>query len=182
MFLALNIVMIVTGSLPDRSAVGEHIMRVIFPYQSFFGLDQMWSMFAPNPGSMNSYIDAQLLFKDGSIEKYTFPRPTQMDSMTKFLAGERFRKYSQENMLPLQRPEMWFDLSAYVAREVDKIEAKGRRRVLDQIQFSKHTNFVQPPDKVFIPHGQLSTQYTAEVVFNYKPADKKVRYEATNSR
>lgn len=181
MFLAVNIVMIVTGSLPDRSAVGDYIMRGLYPYQTFFGLDQMWSMFAPNPGSMNSYIDADLMFKDGSKEKYTFPRPIFMDSSTKFLAGERFRKYAQENMLPLQRSEMWFDLAAFVTREVDKIESQGRRRTLDQIQFYKHSNFVQPPSKVFIPHGQMSTQYASEPVFHYKPAEK-VRYEASLSR
>jgi hypothetical protein len=172
--------MIVWDSLPDKSVVAEKFLYSIRYYQMFFALDQAWSMFAPVPGGVNSYLDAELKFTDGSKETWTFPRPSQIDPTDKFLAGERYRKYSQENLVPMERSEVWFDLSHYVAREVDRIELKGRHRVLEDVTIFKHSSIVQPPEKVFIPHGQISTKYSNEAVFNYRP-DLKVRHEASLS-
>ena len=178
-FLAVNIVLIVTASLPDRSAVGDNILDVLAPYQTFFALDQMWSMFAPNPASVNAYLDAEVTFKDGSKEHWTFPRPSKMPSLEKLLGGERFRKYSQENLVPMEKPEVWFDMSRFVANEIQQIENSARHREVADLQFYRHYNFVAPPKEKFIPHGQMSTQYETEAVFHYKPSDKeKVTYEA----
>ena len=76
----------------------------------------------------------------------------------------------------MERSEVWFDLSYYVAREVDRIDQSGRKRTLVDIQFYKHTNLVQVPSKVFIPHGQLATKYETQAVFNYRP-EQKVKNE-----
>ncbi|MNS90897.1 hypothetical protein D3C72_1249670 [compost metagenome] len=178
--MALNAAIIIVDSLPDRSVVGQKFLNSVQRYQTFVGLDQAWSMFAPIPGGVNSYVDAQITFKDGSKEKWTFPRPSQIKDIDKFLAGERYRKYAQENLIPMERSEVWFDLSYYVAREVARIEESGRRRVLEDIQFYKHTSLVKSPDKVFIPHGQLSKDYETQAVFNYRP-EQKVKNEVSVS-
>jgi hypothetical protein len=60
LFLGLNISIFVISGLPDRSEVGRRWMKLISLYQSFFSLDQNWSMFAPNPSQVNSYVDAAL--------------------------------------------------------------------------------------------------------------------------
>ncbi len=176
-FITTNIVLLVTASLPDRSAVGNNIMNLLARYQTFFALDQMWSMFAPNPASVNAYLDAEITFKDGSKERWTFPRPSQMHGLEKILGGERFRKYSQENLVPMEKPEVWFDMSRFVAREIDRLEASGKHREVSEIQFYRHFNIVPLPTYVFIPHGQLSTQFETQAVFHFKPTEK-VRYEA----
>ena len=179
-FIFLNVSIIVLDSLPDKSVVAQKYLNLVNRYQTAIGLDQAWSMFAPIPGGVNSYIDADITFADGSKEKWTFPRPSQIKDVDKFLAGERYRKYAQENLIPMERSEVWFDLSYYVAREVKRIEESGRRRVLTDIQFYKHTNLVQAPTKVFIPHGQLATKYESQAVFNYRP-EQKVKNEISAS-
>ncbi|UXR64633.1 hypothetical protein EZJ49_16350 [Bdellovibrio bacteriovorus] len=179
-FIAVHVIMMVTAALPDRSAVGDQVLRFLSAYQVFFGLDQTWSMFAPNPASVNSYLTATLTFKDGSTEQWTFPRASQLDDMERFTAGERYRKYQQENLLPMEKEELWFDLSRYVAREVEHIEQQGRGRQLQELYFYRHFNVVAPPSQVFIPHGKMSTQYTTETVFHFKPTGGP-RYEASNN-
>lgn len=179
-FIMGHIVMMVTSALPDRSAVGDRVLQALSPYQVFFGLDQPWSMFAPNPASVNSYLTATITFKDGSTEQWTFPRASQLDSWDRFTAGERYRKYQQDNLLPMEKSELWFDLSHYVAREVARLEQFGRKREFDQLYFYRHTNIVQPPTQVFVPHGQLAKDYSSESVFHFKPTGGP-RYEANNS-
>lgn len=172
--------MVVTAGFPDRSAVGHKILTFLEPYQILFGLDQTWSMFAPNPSNLNSYLTATITFKDGSTEKWTFPRASQMDPGERFTAGEKYRKYQQENLVPMQKTELWYDLSRYVAREVSKIERGGRGRELAEITFYRHTNLIQPPDRVFVPHGKMATNYSPEKAFEFKPTGE-MRYEANNN-
>lgn len=179
-FVAIHITLMVTSGLPDRSAVGDAILRKLEFYQVFFGLDQTWSMFAPNPASVNSYLDAVITFTDGSTEKWTFPRSSRMSPWDRFTAGERVRKYQQENLMPMQRAGMWFDLSRFLEREVSKLEKEGKGRVVAQIQFYRHVSHVKPPSEVFVEHGKVTTEFQKEAVFNYI-AKEKVRYEAKNN-
>lgn len=180
-FITIHITLMVTSGLPDKSAVGKRILKSLEWYQVFFGLDQTWSMFAPNPSAVNSYLDATITFKDGSTEKWTFPRSSHMSSWDRFTSGERMRKYQQENLRPMERQDLWFDLSRFLEREVTKLEQQGRGRVVDEIQFYRHFNVVKPPTEVFVEHGTPSTNYQTEEVFKYK-ATEGVRYEVKNNR
>lgn len=180
LFIAVHIVMMVTAGFPNRSVVGDYILQSLARYQIFFGLDQTWSMFAPNPASVNSYLTADIFFKDGSQETWTFPRASQIKGIERFTAGERYRKYQQENLLPMEKAELWFDLCRYIVREVAKIEKNGRHRELDHLQLYRHHNVVPAPTVAFIPHGQLSTQFNKDSVFHFKPTEQ-VRYEANNN-
>ncbi|XGC80057.1 hypothetical protein ACES2L_12040 [Bdellovibrio bacteriovorus] len=181
MFIALHVTVMVTAGLPDKSAVGKRILKSIAWYQIFFGLDQTWSMFAPNPSAVNSYLDATITFKDGTTEKWTFPRSSHMSSWDRFTSGERMRKYQQENLRPLERQDLWFDLSRFLEREITKLEQQGGRgRILESVQFFRHHNIVKPPTEVFIEHGKPSSNYQTESVFKYQAADG-VRHEAKNN-
>ncbi|KHD87577.1 MAG: hypothetical protein OM95_13350 [Bdellovibrio sp. ArHS] len=180
-FIAVHLTMLVTAGLPDRSAVGDRILKSLARYQIFFALDQPWSMFAPNPSAVNSYLTAEIHFKDGSSEKWTFPRASQMDSFDRFTSGERFRKFQQDNLVPLEKTPLWADLAKYVAREVNKIERNGRGREIENLEFIRHHNIVAAPTKVFVPHGTLSKDFSSENVFKFKP-NEQVRHEANNNR
>lgn len=179
-FLIVHITMMFVSGLPDRSALGKKILESISWYQIFFGLDQTWSMFAPNPSAENSYLDAVISFKDGSTEKWTFPRSSMLDDWERFTTGERIRKYQQENLKPMQRTDLWRDLSHFLEREVKKIEVQGRGRQISFIQFQKHFSVVKPPQERFVEHGRPTTDYQVENVFIYKPEDE-VKYEAKNN-
>lgn len=179
-FITIHLVIMFTAGLPDRSAVGKELLGSLRSYQVFFGLDQSWSMFAPNPTARNSYMDAVITFKDNTTEKWTFPRASHLEGWERFTSGERLRKYQQENLVPMEKMEMWYDLAHFLEHEINKIEQNGKKRVIDQIQFFRHFNLVKPPTEKFVEHGQPSTQFQTESAFVYKPTEK-VRYEAKNN-
>lgn len=179
-FIVIHLMIMIAAGLPDRSAVGKEILGTMRSYQIFFGLDQSWSMFAPNPASKNSYMDAIITFKDKTTEKWTFPRASHLEGWERFTSGERLRKYQQENLVPLQKMELWYDLAHFLEKEINKIEKKGKGRVIDQIQFFRHFNIVKSPTEKFVEHGRASTEFKTESVFIYKSTDR-VRYEAKNN-
>ncbi|WP_413577499.1 hypothetical protein ACLVWU_03965 [Bdellovibrio sp. HCB290] len=169
-----------TASFPDRSELGRLILRNFGYYIDVVGLEQPWSMFAPNPMSLNSYIEVEILFKDKSTEKWSLPRPTQMDGFSKVIGGDRYRKFTQEYLMPEKNEEIWFDVARYVARNVNHIEANGRKREIEKLQFFRYYNYVQDPQKVFVRHGDMSGEYKRESVFYFYPA-KKEKYEISHN-
>lgn len=179
-FIITHLTIMITAGLPDRSAVGKAVLNHLRWYQTFFALDQSWSMFAPNPTSKNSYMDAVITFKDNSTEKWTFPRASHLGGWERFTSGERLRKYQQENLVPMVKMEMWYDLAHFLEKEINQIEKKGRGRVIDQIQFFKHTNFIKPPSEKFVEHGHASTDFQTESAFVFKASDRMI-YEAKNN-
>ncbi len=167
-YILAHLTMVVTSGLPDRSVLGQRIVTLFSPYQQLFGLDQPWSMFAPNPSSVNSYIGAEIIFTDGSSEQWTFPRSSRLDPWERFLSGEKLRKYSQENLVPSQKTEMWRDLGRFLERQISAIESQGRQRHIREIQFYKYTNTVKAPSQEFIPHGTLSAQFERQAGYTYE--------------
>ncbi|MGZ3771183.1 MAG: hypothetical protein ACXVCP_01810 [Bdellovibrio sp.] len=171
-FIVIQVTIMVIAGLPDKSAVGNAILDNLYWYQVLFALDQTWSMFAPNPLSKNSYMDAVITFKDKSTEKWTFPRASHLDGWRRFTSGERLRKFQQENLIPKQKMELWSDLGLFLQREINRIEKNGQGRSIDYIEFFSYSSFVKPPSEKFIPHGQVIDDYKKESVFVYKPKEE----------
>lgn len=170
LFLGLNISIFFISGLPDRSEVGRRWLQLVYPYQAFFSLDQNWSMFAPNPSQVNSYVDAVITFTDGSVERWTFPRASQISGTDRFTSGERFRKYSQEGLLPVnEKRDVWWDLSLFIEKDVKKLEALGKNRALAKLEYFRYYNQIPHPSKQFIRHGDLSREFNSEMVYQYLP-------------
>ena len=178
-FFLANVIMMVTAALPNKSLLGKKILHGVRYYQAFLGLTQSWSMFAPNPSSRNSYVEAEILFTDGSKERWTFPRPSQMDASEKFLAGERYRKFAQEHLAG-KRTQLFDDLGRFTEREVEAIEGEGKKRQIEKIDFYKYTSVVLEPEVRFVPHGQLSSDFKEKLLYSFK-LEKKVIHEARNT-
>ncbi|WP_413580564.1 hypothetical protein [Bdellovibrio sp. HCB288] len=179
-FIAFNLMIIMTASFPDRSELGRLILRNFGYYIDVVGLEQPWSMFAPNPMSLNSYIEVEILFKDKSIEKWSLPRPTQMAGASKVIGGDRYRKFTQEYLMPDKNEEIWFDVARYVTRNVNQIESQGRKREIEKLQFYRYYNYVKNPTEVFVRHGEPSGEYKRESVFFFHPANKE-KYEISHN-
>lgn len=56
------------------------------------GVWQSWDMFAPNPSNTDIWGDAEVVYKDGSMERYAYPRMYELSIPEKYLK-ERFRKF-----------------------------------------------------------------------------------------
>jgi hypothetical protein len=179
-FVAFNLMIILTAAFPDRSELGRLILRTFGDYLDFTGLEQPWSMFAPNPMSLNSYVEVEIHFKNGSKEKWSLPRPTQMNGADKVIGGDRYRKFTQEYLMPDKNEDIWFDVARYVTRHVNKIEAVGQHREIEKLQFYRYYNYVEGPKKQFVRHGEKSGDYKKESVFYFYPANKE-KYEVSNN-
>lgn len=113
-FLVFNIFAIVCWSVPINSpflAAGKESVR---PYVLWTGLFQSWDMFAPTPKSQNIYLEAVIIYKDGSTELWTFPR-MEFLSLTQRYFKERYRKY-EDTLDDSTFALLWPDAARYIAR------------------------------------------------------------------
>jgi len=71
-------------------------------------------MFSPSPISKNSYLEAIIIYKDGSTALWPFPR-MEMLSLTERYSKERYRKF-EENLRKDELSALWSDSARHIAR------------------------------------------------------------------
>ena len=85
------------------------------PYASALGLRQDWMMFAPNPMRVNTYIDAEITYRNGRKRIWTFPQMQQLGYVERY-SKERYRKFANENLWIKDDAFIWPDAARYIAR------------------------------------------------------------------
>ncbi len=113
-FLIFHILAIACWSIPVSSplvAIGKNAIR---PYFIWSGLFQSWDMFAPNPKSMNSYMEAIVLYKNRSSQLWSFPRMEDLTLAERY-SKERYRKY-EDNLQNNDFAPLWPDAARHIAR------------------------------------------------------------------
>ena len=113
-FLAFHLFSIACWCLPIDSPLIPLYRNLIRPYFLWAGLFQSWDMFAPIPKAANTYIEATLVYRDGSRKIWTFPRLEEM-SLTEKLFQERYRKFA-ENLQQDELDGLLPDAARYIAR------------------------------------------------------------------
>ncbi len=177
-FIALHLMIIFSSSFPDRNKLSDLIQDKLSLYIDYTGLEQRWTMFAPNPTSLNAYVEAEILFQDGTTDRWILPRPTKLNFWEIVLGGDRYCTIAERYLKVDRHQEIWSDVSNYVEREITDREVVGLKREIKKIQFYRYTNYVESPEKVFVLHGEKSP-YEEEAAYYYYP-NTKVRYEASH--
>lgn len=77
------------------------------------GLWQYWDMFAPNPASVDIYLDSYVEYADGSTREVMYPRMYELPLGEKYLM-ERYRKYV-ERVNGDEYYEKWPQLATWMA-------------------------------------------------------------------
>ncbi|MBV9405129.1 MAG: hypothetical protein JO211_07275 [Acidobacteriaceae bacterium] len=113
-FLLFHILAITCWSVPLSTPLIAAMRNVIRPYLVWSGLFQSWDTFAPSPKSINSYVDAIVIYKDGRTETWKFPRMEQL-SLTERYSEERYRKFV-ENLKEDTNAGLWPDVARHIAR------------------------------------------------------------------
>jgi hypothetical protein len=72
-------------------------------------------MFSPDPKRVNSYLEAIVIYKDGSSTLWSFPRMELLSANERY-AQERYRKF-EENLQNDQYSGLWPDAARYIARQ-----------------------------------------------------------------
>jgi hypothetical protein len=71
-------------------------------------------MFSPDPKRVNSYLEAIVIYKDGTSTLWSFPRMELLSANERY-AKERYRKF-EENLQNDQYSGLWPDAARHIAR------------------------------------------------------------------
>jgi len=140
-FLAFHILAATCWCMPIDSPLIPLCKNLVRPYFLWAGLFQSWDMFAPIPKGTNTYIEATLIYRDGSRKIWTYPRVEQM-SLTERIFKERYRKFAEH----LQRDEL-DELLPDAARHIARLNSSSDNPVKTVILVQK-VSFIVP-----YPHG-----------------------------
>jgi hypothetical protein len=94
LFLAFHILAITCWCVPLKLPLFPLCRKLVRPYFLWAGLFQSWDMFAPTPWASNSYVEAVVIYEDGSRKTWSFPRMEQLSLTDRYLK-ERYRKFSE---------------------------------------------------------------------------------------
>jgi hypothetical protein len=133
------------GSSPVRRVLADPVFRA---YVRFFNLGQNWSMFAPEPSSINVFLRAEVKFKDGSTGIFDLPRIAKMGLMERFFK-ERYRKWGMDNIRTDDHKFYWPATARYVARSVH--QSTGGVPV--EVSLWRHWTMIKDPTLEFVPTG-----------------------------
>jgi hypothetical protein len=115
-FLIFHLVAIACWCVPSNVLPVVACRELFGPYLRWVGLFQAWDMFAPVPKHRNSYLEAMVVYSDGSTDYWNFPRMEHM-SLGERYAKERYRKF-EEVLVDDRYSDLWPDAARFVARQV----------------------------------------------------------------
>jgi hypothetical protein len=113
-FLLFHLLAITCWCMPLDSPLIVACRNAIRPYFLWSGLFQSWDTFAPTPKTINSYLEAIVIYKDGAVRTWKFPRLDRL-SLTERYLKERYRKF-EENLENEANAVLWPDAARYIAR------------------------------------------------------------------
>jgi hypothetical protein len=114
-FILFHCVAIACYALPIDSLLVGDIKDLLRPYLSSVGLIQNWAMFAPEPLSLNVYVEAQITYRSGRTVEWMFPRPQDFGYAERYLK-ERQRKFVSDALRLDVYAALWPGAARYVAR------------------------------------------------------------------
>ncbi len=115
-FILFHIVGTLLWNMPD-SYTRSKLLEYVRPYMIKTCLMQSWSMFAPEPGRVNNYMEARVIFLDGRQKVFPFSRESQL-SFWPQLINERFRKFGESTWDPQEYRFLYPDVALWAARKM----------------------------------------------------------------
>ena len=162
-FLAFHIIAITSWCMPIDSPLRAAFTSVVRPYLLWSGLFQSWNMFAPTPKSVNARIEAAVIYKDGHIRNWKFPRMEQLGLVERYYK-ERYNKYV-ENLADDKNAALWPDAARHLARSNYKDASNPPQIVILAYYWS---DIIPPDNSSHHPQGELG-----KILYEYdvKPQD-----------
>jgi hypothetical protein len=132
-FIVFHIFAITAWAIPFRSQFVVDSVALVRPYILWSGLFQDWNMFSPMPKATNTYLQAVIIYKDGSTQMWDFPRMELLTLAQKY-SKERYRKFV-EILLDQRNAALRPDVARYVAR-LPGIREKNPQQVWLMVKWS----------------------------------------------
>jgi hypothetical protein len=164
LFIGFHLVAISCWCLPIDAPPLSLLRSIVRPYFLWAGLFQSWDMFAPVPKGANTYLEAELHYRDGSRRTWKYPRMEEM-SLKEKLFKERYRKFADN----LQRTEL-DDLLPDAARYIARSNSSYGNPVKTVILIQRYSLIVPPSDGTYVPEP-----WQSHILFGYgvRPEDLK---------
>jgi hypothetical protein len=144
-------------------SAGKEFIR---PYMVWSGLFQSWDTFAPSPKSVNAYVVATVITKDGLVHPWNFPRMEQL-SLTERYYKERYRKFV-DNL----QDDRYSGLRPDVARHVARLYGGNPGNPPEIVMLIRYWSDITPQANA---SHQVERQPNARIFFEYRvtPEDLK---------
>lgn len=139
--IAVIVGIVIAFQIPNSYLRGQ-LMRVAAPAGNAIGLDQNWSVFAPDPRRIVIDLEARMTYADGSRSVWKVPRS---DDFLGVYWDYRWLKYVEHVRLDNNR-YLWAPLARYVA------DKKATRDDLVRVELVRRWYDLLPPGE---PDGKL---------------------------
>lgn len=162
--IILYMMMMMKTHLPLDKVIFKFVYYPVDKIQYFLGFNQTWMMFSPNPSRLDSLVKGEVEFLDGSSVIFDFLKENEKSLSYKYLRGEKFRKYSSENLRQDNNKYLWDDASEYVLRKIQKENLKKPIKV----SLIRYWNETPDWNKSFINHDDWKSNYQKHTFYSKK--------------
>ncbi len=163
-FLMFQLFALVITAIPPGRGLLTFAKIVVAPYMRIVGLTQSWPMFSPNPPSADTYLQAEIHYRDGRTRQWKFPIPADYGYFRRYTI-ERYRKWANDNVRPDAGRAIWPDAARYVARVNDTLGVPP-----DTVRLVRYSSMISPIDSG-PPKEPLKWQHALFYTYPVKPAD-----------
>ncbi len=109
--ILFSLIAILAINLPG-SELRRQLLRPGQPYLNALGLDQNWSLFAPNPRRVVLDVSATVTYDDGRTAQWTFPHD---GALLGTYRDYRWRKWQENLISPLNAVPLWRPAALWAA-------------------------------------------------------------------
>ncbi len=106
---------IAVANLPT-SYIQIKLNTVVQPVRDGLGLDQDWSVFAPEPRRQTFELGARITYGDGSTDVWTVPTGDPFLAEYRVYHWQKWSEYARSDT----KPALWEPLAAWIARTYDR--------------------------------------------------------------
>jgi len=141
-------------------ADGKVHHTIVRDYMVGSGFMQGWGMFAPDPYSLDVYVEARVHYADGSTKIWPFPRMNKMSFWQRY-GKERWRKY-----IEVAHQDSWNFLWPVMGRYAARENNTNPNNPPVTVDLIRHFRLVRAPDQA--PANFNAYQFTT---VDIKPED-----------
>ena len=172
LFVIFHLSVLFVCGMPGTFPLKEKAAQFLRPYALRMGLWQSWDMFAPEPLTLNAYLEAEVEFSDGSTRIWTFPRVSEMGVIDKMI-NERYRKWAVDNIRLDKHSLFWADTARYVARKTNTVPGNPPQKVF----LWRYWHPIEAPQRKYVPAGYRARagQFQKYKFFSYRVTAEDVR-------
>jgi len=115
--IVVSLIAIVAINLPG-SELRRQLLRPGQPYLNALGIDQNWSLFAPNPRRVVLDVSATVAYDDGRTAQWTFPHD---GALLGTYRDYRWRKWEENLISPMNAEPLWRPAALWAASHETRV-------------------------------------------------------------